>query len=68
MKFEPASGVIAAILNAVEVDVICITFVHVLTSAIRQNNTLIQMVQEHLCTFANSALTKNLVSSREQNA
>ena len=61
VETEPACGVIAAILNAVEVDVICITFIHVLTSAIRQHNNW-------LCTFANSALTQNLVSSREQNA
>ena len=41
VEFEPACGVIAAIFNAVEVDVICIAFVDVLTSAICQQNTSI---------------------------
>ena len=34
VELEPAGGVIAAILNAVEVDVVCITFIDILTSAI----------------------------------
>ena len=41
VELEPAGGVIAAILNAVEVDVVCIAFVDVLTSAICQHNTSI---------------------------